>query len=136
MTVKLIKIFKNKVVKNKKGNLVKFISTKDKFFKKFGEIYFNEIKYEKQKGWIKHSKNTCLIQCVTGEVKFHLIDNKNKEKYYILKSNTGHVLKIPPGIWFSFTSLKQKSVVANMINNYHRDAESIKSKKIKKYLII
>ena len=44
MTVKSIKILKNKIFKNKKGHLIKYISEKDKFFKKFGEVYFNEIK--------------------------------------------------------------------------------------------
>ena len=79
MTVKKIKVFRNKVIKNKKGNIVKFISTKNIFFKKFGEIYFNEIKHKNKKGWIKHLKNNCLIQCVSGKVKFLLIDNKNGE---------------------------------------------------------
>ena len=33
MTVKSIKILKNKIFKNKKGHLIKYISKKDKFFK-------------------------------------------------------------------------------------------------------
>ena len=51
MTIKKVRIFKNKIIKNKKGNLIKFVSTKNLFFKKFGEIYFNEINFKKQKGW-------------------------------------------------------------------------------------
>ena len=61
MTVRLIKIIKNKVFKSKKGNLVKYVSSKDKFFRKFSEIYFNEIKLKKKKGQILHKKNHCLI---------------------------------------------------------------------------
>ena len=49
MTVKKIKIYTNKIIKNKKGNLIKFVSRKDSFFKKFGEVYFNEIKYKKKR---------------------------------------------------------------------------------------
>lgn len=49
MKVKKNKIFKNKVIKNLKGNIVKYLSIKSKFFKKFGEIYFNKIKYKKKK---------------------------------------------------------------------------------------
>ena len=135
MTVKKIKIFKNKVIKNNKGNLIKFVSTKNSFFKKFGEIYFNEIKYKKKKGWIKHLENTCLIQCVVGKVKFHMIDKKNKEKRYILKCSSGDVLKIPPEVWFSFTSLTKKSIIVNMIERHHQDKEILKSNKIKNYLI-
>tara|TARA_B100000780_G_scaffold47258_1_gene29377 strand:- start:1140 stop:1550 length:411 start_codon:yes stop_codon:yes gene_type:complete len=135
MTVKKIKVFKNKVIKNKKGNIVKFVSTKNTFFKKFGEIYFNEIKYKNKKGWIKHLKNNCLIQCVSGKVKFLLIDNKNKEQKYILKSGTGNILRIPPNTWFSFSSLEKKSIIVNMTESYHQDLEILKSKKIKNYLI-
>jgi dTDP-4-dehydrorhamnose 3,5-epimerase-like enzyme len=136
MTVKKIKIFKNKVIKNKKGNIIKFVSTKNIFFKKFGEVYFNEIKYKKKKGWIKHLTNSCIIQCIVGKVKFHMIDNNNKEKIYILKCSSGNILKIPPNIWFSFISLSKKSIIANMIENYHKDTETLKSEKIKNYLIV
>ena len=135
MTVKNSRIFKNKVINNKKGNLIKFISTKNSFYKKFGEVYFNEINLKKKKGWIKHLKNNCLIQCVHGKVEFHLIDSKNKEKKYIIKSNTGTILKIPPNIWFSFRSLVKKSIIVNMTESYHQDLEILKSKKIKNYLI-
>ena len=136
MTVKKIRIFKNKIIKNKKGNLIKFISTKDSFFKKFGEVYFNEINYKKKKGWIKHIKNNCLIQCVYGKVEFHLIDEKDKESKYILKSNSGNILKISPNTWFSFKSLVKKSIIANLIEYPHKDSEVIKSNKIKNYSIV
>ena len=136
MTVKNSKIFKNKVINNKKGNLIKFISTKNSFYKKFGEVYFNSINFKKKKGWIKHLKNNCLIQCVYGKVEFHLIDSKNKEKKYIIKSNTGTILKIPPNIWFSFRSLVKKSIIVNMIEYYHKESEVIKANKVKNYLIV
>ena len=136
MTVKKIKIYTNKIIKNKKGNLIKFVSRKDSFFKKFGEVYFNEIKYKKKKGWIKHLKNNCLIQCVVGKVKFHLIDGKNIERHHVLNHNSGKILKIPPKVWFSFSSLAKKSIIVNLIENYHQDSETVKSKKVKKYLII
>ena len=44
MTVKSIKIFSSKIIKNNKGNLIKYVSSYDKFYEGFGEIYFNEIK--------------------------------------------------------------------------------------------
>ena len=44
MKAKLYKIHKNKVFRNKKGMIVKFISQKNSFFKRFGEVYLNYIK--------------------------------------------------------------------------------------------
>jgi hypothetical protein len=49
MIVNKIKIFKNKVIKNKNGNLIKYISKENYFFKRFGEVYFNHIKFRKKK---------------------------------------------------------------------------------------
>tara|TARA_B100001029_G_C15045893_1_gene447099 strand:+ start:857 stop:1270 length:414 start_codon:yes stop_codon:yes gene_type:complete len=135
MTVNKIKIFKNKIKKNKKGNLVKFVSKKNIFFNKFGEIYFNHIKFKKTKGWNKHKKNNCLIQCIYGKIKFHLIDSEGNERKIVLKSNSGKILKIPPKVWFSFQSLSNNSIIANMIENCHSDKEVTKTTKVLKYEI-
>ena len=135
MTVRLIKIYKNNIINNKKGDLVKYVSRKNFFFKKFGEIYFNHIKLKKTKGWNYHRKNTCLLICVWGKVKFHFVDKNGKERKIILDSKLGKILKLPPKIWFSFKSLKTQSIIANLIENPHRDSEVIKKNKIKNYLI-
>lgn len=135
MTVKLIKTFNTKVIKNKKGNLLKYISKKDKFYNGFGEIYFNEIKKNNKKGWTSHRKNNCLIKCLVGKVRFHFIDKKERELKKILNSNQNKLLKIPPNIWFCFESLAKKSLVVNLIERPHEDKEVNRSSKIKNYLI-
>lgn len=135
MTVKLIKTFNTKVIKNKKGNLLKYISRKDRFYNGFGEIYFNEIKKNNKKGWTSHRKNNCLIKCLVGKVRFHFIDKKERELKKILNSNQNKLLKIPPNIWFCFESLAKKSLVVNLIERPHEDKEVNRSSKIKNYLI-
>ena len=54
MTVKSVKISRCNLIKNKKGNIIKFISKDNKLLSKFGEIYFSEIKKGKVKGWNYH----------------------------------------------------------------------------------
>jgi|TARA_B110000261_G_C12888482_1_gene279401 dTDP-4-dehydrorhamnose 3,5-epimerase-like enzyme len=126
---------------NNKGNLLKFVSKKNSYFKSFGEIYFNEINYKKKKGWIKHLKNQCIFSAAFGEISFKLIDGRknsktfDKEENIKLNTNKNAVLIVPPGIWFSFTTNKKKSVLVNLINKIHSDKEIIKSKKIKNYYI-
>ena len=44
-----VKKIQQKIFKNNKGDLLKFVSKKDNFFKSFGEIYFNEITQNKKK---------------------------------------------------------------------------------------
>ena len=136
MKINGVKKIKQQVFKNPKGDLLKFISKKNNFFKSFGEIYFNEINKNKKKGWIKHKKNQCIFSIPYGEVNFKLIDGRknsksfNVEENITLKKNNFNVLVVPPGVWFSFTKKKKKSVIVNLINNPHSDSESIKSDKV------
>ena len=44
-----IKIISLPKIKNNKGDILKFLSKKSYFFKKFGEIYFSEINQNKTK---------------------------------------------------------------------------------------
>jgi len=136
-----VKNIKAKVFKNQKGDLIKFISKKNSSFKSFGEIYFNEINYKKKKGWIKHKKNQCIFTVAYGEIDFKLIDDREKSKTFGNENNIRlnkkkhSILIIPPGIWFSFTTLKKKSILVNLINSVHSDNEILKSNKIKNYPI-
>ena len=141
MKITGVKNITAKVFKNQKGDLIKFISKKNPCFKSFGEIYFNEINYKKKKGWIKHKKSQCIFTVAYGEIDFKLIDNRKKSKTHgnednIRLSKKKHsILIIPPGIWFSFSTLKKKSVLVNLINSIHSDNEILKSNKIKNYQI-
>ena len=49
MKINGVKKIEQKVFKNSKGDLLKFVSKKSNYFKSFGEIYFNEIKQNKKK---------------------------------------------------------------------------------------
>ena len=131
-----VKKIKQRIFKNPKGDLLKFVSKKNDFFKSFGEIYFNEINSNKKKGWILHKKNQCIFTTVYGEVIFKLYDGRkksssfNNEANITLNKNKYNILIVPPGVWFSFTTKKKKSVIANLINKPHSDSESIKSNQI------
>ena len=131
-----VKKIKQRIFKNPKGDLLKFVSKKNDFFKSFGEIYFNEINSNKKKGWILHKKNQCIFSAVYGEVIFKLYDGRkksssfNNEANITLNKNKYNILIVPPGVWFSFTTKKKKSVIANLINKPHSDSESIKSSQI------
>jgi len=126
-TAKSIKIIKKEIIKNKKGNILKFINKKDLFFRGFGEIYFSQIKKNKTKGWNLHKKHTCLISVPYGKVSFSIYDFKFKK---IIKVDIGphnnKIIQIPPGYWFSFKSIDKHSVVANLMNYTHVKKETKK----------
>ena len=136
-----LKKIKIKVINNKKGDILKFISKRSNFFKSFGEIYFTEIKNKQTKGWNLHKKNKCLLSVCYGKVIFNFIDGRKKsrsfnklEKMVLDKKNHG-IIVVPPGIWFSFTTKNKISVIANLLNNPHSDNETLKMNKIKNYKI-
>ncbi len=127
MSLNKIKIIKLKKIKNKKGDILKYISSKNKYFKKFGEIYFTEIKYNQTKGWNFHKKSQCLISVPFGKVKFTFANNLNgKKKIKIIGRNNYSLIVLPPKIWFNFKSLDKLSLVANTINFIHNDKETLK----------
>ena len=77
-----LKKIKQEVIKNKKGDILKFLSKKSIFFKKFGEIYFTEIVKNKVKGWNFHKKNHCILCVPRGKVEFFFIDGRTESKTY------------------------------------------------------
>ncbi len=133
MTARLFKVLKNKIIKNKKGAIIKYIDKRNNFFKSFGEIYFSEIKANKTKGWNLHKKYTCIVAVPLGIVEFMIVNKKNRLSKK--KITNKEILIIPPGNWFAFKSLSKKSLVANLINGIHKDSETKKSKEIKNIFI-
>ncbi len=130
-----IKRFLLKDIKGKKGNLLKFVSRKDKFFKKFGEIYFSEIKYGKTKGWNYHKKNKCHLSVISGRVRFHILKKKGEKTYFSQKVTISRknysMMIIPPKTFFSFKGLDSKNIIANFMENYHDPKETLKFSEVK-----
>ncbi len=122
-----IKIFKLKISSNSKGDMLKYLSKKDKYFKKFGEVYFTEIKKGKIKGWNYHKKYTCLLTVPLGKVEFIFFDKISKMKKKIIVGKKNHsVIVVPPKIWFCFKSLNKLSLIANTIDGIHNKNETLK----------
>jgi dTDP-4-dehydrorhamnose 3,5-epimerase len=122
-----IKVYRLKISKNSKGDLLKYINNKKKYLKRFGETYFTEIKCGKTKGWNFHKRNQCLLAVPYGKVRFTFakkIDERTKE--FIIGKKNYLILVVPPKIWFKFTSLHKISIVVNTLNEIHSDFETLK----------
>jgi hypothetical protein len=124
-----IKILPLKKIKTKKGNIYKFLSRNDKFYKKFGEIYFTEIKKNSEKGWNFHTKNKCHISVIKGKVKFHFLKKNRKifkSKKITLSSKNHKMIIIEPEIYFSFKGFDNFNLIANFLEKPHSKNESKK----------
>ena len=127
MSLQKIKIIPKKILKNSKGDLLKYITKKDKYFKKFGEIYFTEIKKGEIKGWNFHKKNQCILTVPFGKVMFTFAKKiDSKKKNITIGKNNYSVIIVPPGNWFKFKSLEKISLVVNTLDNVHSDNETQK----------
>ena len=127
MSLSKIKIIKLKISTNPKGDVLKYLSRKNKYFKKFGEVYFTEIKKNMVKGWNFHKKCWCLLAVPYGKVKFTFAENINsKKKTIIIGKKNYSLIVVPPRIWFNFMSIKKISLVVNTLNHVHNKNETLK----------
>ena len=128
MSLDKIKVIELKVIKNSKGDLLKYLDKKSKYFKKFGETYFTEIKKGNIKGWNYHKKLYSLIAVPYGSVKFTFAENIDKKKKIIIIGKKNYSLIIaPPGLWFKFESLTKLSLIINTLNDIHKSSETLKT---------
>jgi len=130
MTAKSIKLRKNKIIPNQKGDIIKFINKNSKNFSRFGEIYFSEVKKNKTKGWNIHYRYQCILAVPFGEVDFSFFNqklkNKKIKKITISKKNNYSIV-VPAGTWFSFRSNVKLSIVTNLLSGIHNNKETDKS---------
>ncbi len=127
MSLSKIKTIKLKISTNPKGDVLKYLTRKNKYFKKFGEVYFTEIKKNKVKGWNFHKKCWCLLAVPCGKVKFTFAENINsKKKTIIIGKKNYSLIVVPPRIWFNFMSIKKISLVVNTLNHVHHKNETLK----------
>jgi dTDP-4-dehydrorhamnose 3,5-epimerase-like enzyme len=129
MSLNGIKIIRLKVLKNPKGDVLKYINKNSKFFKKFGETYFVEIKKSYEKGWNFHKRYYCLLTVPFGKVRFTFLSNINKRKknkVVTIGKNNLSLIYVPPRIWFKFKSISKISVIANTLNGIHKKSETLK----------
>ena len=76
----MVKKKRIKTISSVKGNIIKFFNFKQKYLKKYGEIYFSEVKKNKFKGWKYHNKRNQVMSICSGVVEFSF-KKKNKWKY-------------------------------------------------------
>ena len=111
-----IKLIKNKIIKNEKGNLIKFINKKNLRIK-FGEIYFSEVLPNKSKGWKYHENRNQLMTITSGKVRFSF-KNKNKLKTVTLSFPERLCsIYVPKKTYYSFKCLSsKKALIVNIID--------------------
>ena len=110
---------KIKIIKNHRGNIVKFADLNSLPFKKLGEIYFSEVKPKLRKGWKYHNLRNQYLTVAYGSVEFSFKKSlKDKIKKIIINiKNKQYALFIPKKTYYSFKCLsKDKAIIVNIID--------------------
>ena len=122
-----------KVISDNRGKVMHMLRRDDEIFKKFGEIYFSTIFFDKIKAWHLHKESTLNYSCVKGEVKLVLFDNREKSptkgiiQEIILKPKEHCLITIPKNIWNGFKGLdKEEFIIANCLTLPHNEDEMVR----------
>jgi dTDP-4-dehydrorhamnose 3,5-epimerase len=119
------------IFSDERGSVKKMVSISTRYFEKFGEIYFSTVNPGIIKGWKRHSRITQLMCVARGMVKIVIVDLRQDSptidctQTLEFGDDNYVLLKIPPGVWYSFSSLvNQPSIIANCISEPHDPRES------------
>ena len=115
----MIKKKKIKIIKNNKSKIIKFVNRNELPFKKFGEIYFSEVKPKIPKDWKFYNNRNQYLTVIQGSVMFFFKKNKeSKEKKILLKySDKIEAIFIPKNYYYKFECVsKKKSIIVNIID--------------------
>ena len=136
-----VKITPLKQIIDERGKVMLMMRNDDKFFNKFGEIYFSCTHPGVVKAWHMHEKMTLNYAIISGQLKIVLYDDRKKrptkgtlQEIYMSTENY-FLLSVPPLIWNGFKGIgTETSIVANCSDIPHDKNEMIRinpnSKKI------
>ena len=114
------------------GDVMHFLKSNDKGYKKFGEIYFSWVNMGVVKAWKKHNKMTLNLVVPYGQVKFvfHLPSKKEIFRVEEIGNLNYNRITVPPGIWFGFKGIgKNENLVSNFADILHHPDEVERVKK-------
>ena len=120
----MIKEYRLKKFKLKKGNVFKALSYQDINFQGFGEVYFSFIEKNQIKGWKKHKKMKMNLFVPIGKVEFvFYLEKKNKFKKIIIGEKNYKRIFVPSNIWFAFKGHDKTNLIMNVSNIKHSENE-------------
>ncbi len=124
----MIKIYKEKKIKVKDGDVYRIINKQSNGYIKFGEAYFSFINYRKIKGWKKHIKMKLNLVVPIGKVQFVFYNDSRKVfKEIIIGESNYRRISVDPGIWFAFRGLSKKNNLVLNISNIRHDPQESKN---------
>ncbi len=123
-----IKLFKDDIRINTKGNVYKFIEA-NKIFPKISEVYFSKIKKKYIKAWKKNKTSNQFFYIIEGSIILKIFDDR-KKKNKIYEYRLGKKLKfskvlIPKNVWYGFKGLSKNNTIVNALGKLHKNCKML-----------
>lgn len=121
-----------RVIQDGRGAVLHMLRMDSPLFRRFGEVYFSEIKPGVIKAWKRHRRMTQHFAVPVGRVKFVICDDRTDSRtrghtaeYVLGRPDAYHLLVIPPMVWYGFQGLGNSlSIVANCTDIAHDPDEA------------
>ena len=121
----MYKVIERKTIAVEDGNVRHGITSLDKSFVGFGEVYFTEIKRGKVKGWKRHSRMVLNLLPVVGEIILYIKKNFDDVPEEVFFGEDDYKLVcVEPNVWLAFSGVGKKNIMANIASIPHDPEES------------
>ncbi len=113
---------RNRLIEYKSSRLVEvYREGWQSMYSEIKHLYWIVVPKGSMRGWGVHEETTDVYSCVYGEIEVALFDNRRGPSYQVnlvitMKSDQGESLIIPPGVWHTFRSISNESVLLNSKN--------------------
>jgi dTDP-4-dehydrorhamnose 3,5-epimerase len=123
--------YRLKIIPTVGGPVLHMLRTDSPLFAGFGEIYFSELEPGAIKSWKRHREQSQTFAVPVGRIEFVLYDGRDAspsfgtlERLVLGRPDEYKLLRIPPGLWYSFASRSETpSLIANLADQPHRADE-------------
>lgn len=121
-----VKLYKNNIKKNNKGDVYKYIEISNSF-KKISEVYFSKIKKNSIKAWKKNSTSNQFFYIFDGKIILKIFDDRSKNKkiynFTLGKKSKYSKILIPKNVWYGFKGLEKNNVIVNSLSTLHKNCK-------------
>ena len=123
-----------RVIEDERGALLHMLRADSPLFRRFGEVYFSEVRAATVKAWRRHTQMTQHFAVPVGRVKFVIYDDRagSPSEHGLVECELGRpdayqLLVVPPLVWYGFKGLGiSPSIVANCSDIPHDPAEIVR----------
>ena len=121
-----VKLYKNNIKKNNKGDVYKYIEISNSF-KKISEVYFSKIKKNSIKAWKKNNTSNQFFYIFDGKIILKIFDDRRKNKktynFTLGKESKYSKILIPKNVWYGFKGLEKNNVIVNSLSTLHKNCK-------------